>query len=111
MSLPDPEGDGDGYLTDEWLDALRAHKVVDPREAARLLEDVLPKAVALMSACSSAVAEGVDALDRPVRLISFSTCGWSGAEDLIEVLLSKFWVRHLSHSWERGGHFVFEVPA
>lgn len=48
--------------------------------------------------------------DEPVKIIRFITGGWSGAEDLIGVMLGHFWIKHFHKEWKRGGLFVFEVP-
>ena len=45
-----PEGDGDGYLSDEYLCALRQHDFT-PEEADRFLLETFPAACDLMSCC------------------------------------------------------------
>jgi hypothetical protein len=78
--------------------------------ASRFLLETLPGLCGQISCCSCAVESATDALNRPIKRVSFSTGGWSGAEDLIDAMLSHFWIKQLHCEWRRGGHFVFDVP-
>lgn len=109
-ALPAPEGDEDGYLTDEWLDALGAADF-DFAEAADFLVNVLPAACEQMSCCGVKVNDGASVSGAPVKLVEFWTGGWSGAEELIGVALQKITVKMWQVQWRRGGHYWFEVPA
>lgn len=100
----------EGYPTDDGLSALRNH-AFDPRGAARFLVHDFPRICAGISCCTVRVADAErDFIDRPIHRVSFSTGGWSGAEELINLMLNHFWIRHLHTKWERGGHYEFEVP-
>ena len=100
----------EGYPTDEGLAALR-NRAFDPREAARFLVYDFPRICAGISCCTVRVADTErDFVDRPIYRVAFSTGGWSGAEDLIDIMLNHFWIRHHHTKWERGGHYEFEVP-
>ncbi len=101
--LPEPESE-EGYLTDEWLDALRTHKF-DWTTAALFLVHDLPSLTNHISSCLAGVKKA-----RLAKRVEFHTGGWSGAEELIDTALSHFWVHHYHNKWQRGGHFYFEVP-
>lgn len=97
-----------GYLTDAWLDDLRAFdfKVHD---AARFLA-WLPNIKPHLACCSISLAHGKTALGSPAELIEFHTGGWSGAEELMAAMLGHFWITSFHTKWRRGGHFAFEIP-
>jgi hypothetical protein len=105
-----PEGDDDGYLTDEWLDALRSHKFT-PAEAKQFLLQTFPAACEMMRCCRVDVTDGKDSIDNPCKVVRFVTGGWSGAEELIGVMLDHFFIAYHHESWRRGGLYVFEVPS
>jgi hypothetical protein len=50
--------------------------------------------------------------DQKVYHIEFSTCGWSGNEDLISSLEdNKYFINSFFKvEWHRGGHYIYEVP-
>lgn len=80
-------------------------------QAAAFLLRELP--AAMENCCASCTIE--DAFDdvicsSPVKRISFSTGGWSGAESLIGFIEKRFDTNHFMVSWRRGGHYVFEIP-
>jgi len=80
-------------------------------EAARWLLAELPRAAKNMP-CFCSVEDGVDRhFGKDVKLIEFSTGGWSGAESIIGLINRRFDLRHFMLSWHRGGHYVFELPA
>ncbi len=106
--LPPPEGDEDGYLTQEWLRALR-NRPFEAFEAAAFLVDIFPRAVVCLSCASIEVIDDTDRLDRPVKIIKFHTGGWSGAEELIGIMNSHLWIKLRQTVWKRGGHFTYEV--
>ena len=108
MSISEPEGDGDGYLEGEWLDELEVVKM-DAKSAAHFLVNVFPRAVACLSCASIDIKDSVTILGKPAKHIKFSTGGWSGAEELIDIMLKKFWVKYYHDSWKRGGHYEFHV--
>ena len=59
---------------------------------------------------SCAVTEIDDEIDGECFRVRFATGGWSGAEELIEVVLAHFWMRHFHVEWQRGGLYIFHVP-
>lgn len=107
--FPEIEWD-DCYPTDDSLDAFRRLPAMafGPEEGAETLRRELAKCAE--NCCARyEEREAVDVLDHPCIHIHFSTSGWSGAEDLLSVLLGKFWIRHHQYQWNRGGHYIFEV--
>lgn len=106
--IVDFECDG-GYPTDESLDRLRSHSFEYWEGPAFMLDD-FPVICGEISCCQVNVTDDVDFMGSPVKRISFSTGGWSGAEELIGVVLSHFWLRRFHTKWERGGHYKFEIP-
>ena len=106
-SLDTPEADGDGYLTEEWLDLLRA-KEFTVSEARQFLLETFPEAAELMQ--PYATIRISDVKDRPAKEIYFATGGWSGCEDLIEAMLSQPLIAYHHTQWKRGGAYWFEAP-
>lgn len=101
----------DGYPTEDSLSRLHEVPPVSfgPEEAARYLRAELAKCAE--NCCASYNEEGAqNIMGRDCMHAHFSTGGWSGAEDLIDELLGKFWVASLHLQWNRGGHYVFELP-
>jgi hypothetical protein len=98
-----------GYLTDAWLDRLRAC-FFSLHDGARFLA-WLPNIKPHLACCVIKVEHGETDLGSPVEFIEFHTGGWSGAEELISVMLEHFWIRYFHTKWGRGGHFSFEVPS
>lgn len=102
----------DCYPTDESIDAAERFLKEDSLDfhgAAAWLLTELPKCAA--NCCASCeVTDSTDILDHPVKRIEFSTGGWSGAEEIMGLIESRFDLRHFMFSWQRGGHYVFEVP-
>jgi hypothetical protein len=100
------------YPTDESLDAFRAVPTIsfDRDEAAATLRRELSRCAENCCAFYEE-REAVDILDRPCIHGHFSTGGWSGAEEILGVLLGKFWIRNLQYQWNRGGHYIFEFPS
>lgn len=102
----------EGYPTDASLEAFGAVKdfPIDWSVAGRFLRQELAKCAE--HCCASYEEEAAtDLLGKPCTHLHFSTGGWSGAESLISALLGKFWIEHLHIQWNRGGHYIFEVPA
>jgi hypothetical protein len=98
-----------GYLTSEWLERLRTFNFSLP-SAARFLA-WLPGIKPHLACCSVTIEHGANALGSAVEFIEFHTGGWSGAEELISVMLGQFWITHFHTKWTKGGHFYFEVSA
>jgi hypothetical protein len=42
--------------------------------------------------------------------VYFSTGGWSGAEQLMDLIESRFDARCHIYQWQRGGHYEFRMP-
>lgn len=105
------ECDADGYPEEESLERLRALGTsplgMEMWEAARFLVFDFPEISNQIACCRVEVR---DDESEPVKRIEFVTGGWSGAEELIGVMLKHFWVSHMHDRWERGGLFTFEVP-
>lgn len=106
--LPNAVVDADHYLSPEWLDAFRA-RPYQLEEAKAFLRETFPR-IAEDMFYPAIGREDVVVDGEPTTRIYFSTGGWSGAEELIGVVLSHFWMRHLYVQWRRGGHYVFEIP-
>lgn len=100
-----------GYPVDEDFKAFtRNRPPLDFVKAARWLYVELPRACDHMC-CWCNVADATEEYgDKPVKLIEFSTGGWSGAESIIALIERRFDLSHFMMSWKRGGHFVFEIP-
>ena len=109
MKVDEPEADGDGYLTDEYLECVRSYEF-DMLKSERYMVKVFPDACALMPVCSATISDAKSVLGKPVKTVEFHTGGWSGAEEFLDILLGKFWVAHLHTRWDRGGRYVFEIP-
>lgn len=103
----------EGYPVDEGFGHFCRHDPpLDFHRAAHWLLTELPRAAENMACAYCKVTDGVDEItDSPIKLIEFSTGGWSGAESIIGLIERRFDMAHLMHSWKRGGHFVFEIPA
>ncbi len=98
----------DGYPEDEQFSTFDG-VALDFYRAARWLLEELPRAADNMC-CFCEVSDGLDGFDkRPVKVIRFSTGGWSGAESLIGLVERRFDMSHFMLSWRRGGHYVFEI--
>lgn len=54
--------------------------------------------------------DGVDNLNRPIRILELSTGGWSGNESIIKALQENtiFWMLYW-YSSRCGGHYVFHI--
>lgn len=103
------EVDEDGYPTDDSLKRLGSVNF-EPPYAAQFLYEEFEQIVNQIPCASIWFVEGKDILDHPNTLIHFTTGGWSGAESLIGVLLSNFWIKHYHCMWKRGGLYVFDIP-
>lgn len=99
----------DGYPTGDSIDRLRAHRFEYWQAPSFLLSD-FPAICSQISCCAVDVIDDTDFMGSAIKRVSFSTGGWSGAEELIGVLLNHMWIRHFHTKWERGGHYEFEVP-
>lgn len=101
----------DGYPIDEdfafWVD--NHNPLISFHRGARWILDELPRAAENM-ACFCKISDGHDIADKPVKLVNFSTGGWSGAESIIALINRRFDLNHFMLSWERGGNYVFEIP-
>ena len=107
--LPEPTSEDGNYLDGDWLDALR-HRPFTYKEAAHFLVETFPRAVGLMWCPFVSVTDEISEIHGDVRRVRFATGGWSGAEELIEIILSHFWMKHFHVLWRAGGLFIFDVP-
>jgi len=103
----------EGYPSEKWIEAFDALNglAINWNDAADFLVNQLPKIAQTISCMQVIVTDAKDHIfeDKDIKRIEYITGGWSGAEDLIDVLLKQFWIRHYHSKWERGGYFVFEV--
>ena len=109
--LPEIEYE-DCYPVDEEFASITATEPpLSIKGGAEWLLAELPRAAENMP-CFCDVKGGKDLVTKkPVRLIHFSTGGWSGAESIIALIQRRVDLRYHMLSWRRGGHYVFEVPA
>lgn len=80
---------------------------------ARWMVDVFPKLAAELKPFGHCmVSDGTGTMREPVKIIEFSTGGWSGCESFIDAVLGNA-VIHLTYyaMWRRGGHYTFTVSA
>jgi hypothetical protein len=98
----------DCYLTDAWLDRFRAFGVL-PQDGAQFLA-WLPNIKPYLACCTINRNHGETDLGSSAEFIEFHTGGWSGAEELIAVMLEHFWIRYFHTKWTRDGHFCFIIP-
>jgi len=103
----------DGYPADAWIarfDAL-PRTAMSPTEADHFLLDRLPAIAKTISCMQVIISDAKDEVwGKPLKRIEYITGGWSGAEDLIGVMLKQLWIQQRHTMWKRGGYFVFEVP-
>lgn len=110
MSAPKIEWE-DGYPTDESLAAAKVFFDTSGlrKESAEWLRRTLSEC-ARMCCASYHEVEALSVSETPVWHLHFSTGGWSGAEDVIELVENCFFLAGLMIEWRRGGHYIFEVP-
>lgn len=106
--IAEVDGDG-GYLDDEWLERFAALEV-SPAQAVTFLLSDLPKVKQYISTMALRYSTVDDDVYNRCTQVEYITGGWSGSEDLIDLILQKFWIAHFHSRWERGGYFVFLVP-
>lgn len=95
-----------GYPTEEFLDYIKSYDFIhnNPSELFKMIEEV-------WWGGGWRHSDDTDFLGREVHKISISTWGWSGNEEIIEVMRQNillwplYWSKH-----ERGGHFEFILP-
>ena len=103
------EFDADGYPEEDGLEALRSYPI-DFHSAARFIIEFLGSGD-FHYARRSEVSDAVDGFTQaPIKVVNFSTGGWSGNEDLIGTALRRFDVAHFLKQWNAGGHYQFQVP-
>lgn len=99
-----------GYPEDEDFKAFtRKRPPLDFEQAARWLYRELPRAAENML-CFCTEDDATDIGGKPVKLLSFSTGGWSGAESIIALIERRIDMSYFMLSWKRGGHYMFEIP-
>lgn len=107
---PDVEWDRaiNGYPTESSLKAI-AVLPLDFKSAAKFVRQELARCAE--HCCASFKEEdAIDRNDQPIVKVHFSTGGWSGAEDLMELISSRFDACHFMAQWNKGGHYIFEFP-
>jgi hypothetical protein len=97
----------DGYPTDDSLERLAGVDAASIDWWACFIAFDLPEIRAQMCGGASCVdvTEAPDAVN-----VSLSTAGWSGVEDVMDVIESKAGAVWFMTSWRRGGHYEFDVP-
>lgn len=99
----------ESYPVDEDFEAIKALPY-DFVKAAAWLYAELPRAAENMP-CGCWIEDNKSIIGKPVKLINFSTYGWSGAEAITALIESRYDLRYFMLKWQRGGHYVFELPA
>ena len=89
-----------GYLTDAWLDRLRAFDFL-PHDGARFLA-WLPNIKPHLACCAISRNHVETPDDAPAEFIEFHTGGWSGAEELISTMLEHVWINYFHTKWSKG---------
>jgi len=103
------EVDENGYPTDDSIQRLEKQVFMPPYAGDFLINEF--EIICDQIPCISLkYEETTNDFKEPVTRIYFSTGGWSGAEELIGTLLSHFWITHYHIQWNRGGHYIFEIP-
>ena len=90
----------DGYPTNESLERLW-EAVIDHENSADCIRAELVECTAHCCASYSEEPE--------TQRVMFSTGGWSGAEELIAIMLGRVWIRQRHLEWRRGGHYLFDL--
>jgi len=104
----DLDVDDNGYPNDDMLDQLQ--KTDNVKDAASWLLNIFPKLVRSMPFGHLEISDGSDDFGNPIKIVSYSTGGWSGQEDLITAVEKSIIGILYLYSWRRGGHYVFHVP-
>jgi hypothetical protein len=109
MSFPDDlDVDNDGYPNDEVIDQIC--KADDISHAARWLVETFPKLVESIPYGYVNVEDDADDFGSPMKVVKYSTGGWSGQEAFINAVESSMLGVLYLYSWQRGGHYTFRVP-
>lgn len=95
--------DGDGYPTDEALARLE-HFEGTPLEMTEYIKS-------LMKMGGAEISDGVNEWGKPRKKLRLVTMGWSGCESVIGVLHKTLFHFAYWQSSERGGLYVYEIPA
>jgi len=105
--LPDELLDSGGYPTKEWLAFLKSYQPDESLPIEYFIENVL--------------ADGWWAASwgftfhrkyKGIRKLELHTGGWSGNEEIIDIIKSNMWLTHFSMryiKWTVGGHYYFRV--
>jgi hypothetical protein len=103
---PEIEYDNDGYPTNESLKAIKEFPL-DMVGARDFVRSALFNCAEKCCASYEEIEE-TNNFGRQVIHGQFSTGGWSGAEDLIEIIENRFDTCESMIHWNRGGHYIFE---
>jgi hypothetical protein len=109
LPFPDTlEVDEDGYPDEKYIEQLRIAD--DMPNAATWLIETFPLLVNSIPCGYVDVRDGLDELQCPIKIITYSTGGWSGQEDLINaVCQNQICDLFYLWSWRRGGHYEFRI--
>ena len=109
QNWPQIDWDDDGYPTEESLNSLTGVPL-DFKSAAQFVRIELARCAEHCCASYKEEAAVDDNFDEPIVKAYFSTGGWSGAEELMGLISSRFDARHFMAQWNKGGHYIFEFP-
>ena len=95
------------YPTDEFIDEIldTDRVAVGPTSAANFL---LKDFVAIIQEIPYTYIKVLELNNH--FLLKFSTGGWSGAEDIINAILDRYWFEFFLVGFRKGGHYEFEIP-
>lgn len=100
--------DDDGYPDDERIRQVQIAN--DFPQAARWLVETFPNLVQTIPCGSVDIFDGVDDFGHSIKIVAYSTGGWSGQEALIDAMEKGIIGMFYLWSWRRGGHYEFRVP-
>jgi hypothetical protein len=105
--LPDQLLDSEGYPTDEWLEFLRQYTPDDSLPIMDFVQNVL-----IDGWWMPAWGFKLKRKYKGVRKLELHTGGWSGNEEIINVLVRNFYLTQFAMKyvkWTTGGHYYFKI--
>ena len=107
--LSDPNICATNSYRDRCVESRQCRRANDVANAARWLIETFPKLVESIPCGSVEVRDGIDDFDKPIKIVAFSTGGWSGQEALVNAVEHGLPGTFYLWSWRRGGHYEFRV--